>query len=455
MTHPHLSPPLVPQGDSLRGKREDEKSASRGQQTMAEKLLSRHNLAGTPVYAGDIIEARIDGAMCHYHAAEPMHDLALQAGFKDGLPRVWDPDRVFILLDHHQPTLNQAQADKNALIRSEVNRLGIKCFHDAEPGIAHQMMADYGLMRPGELVVGNDSHTISYGALNCGGAGITRADMFFVLLFGELWFQVPPTVKVVLDGKQPDYPIAKDIILYLAGKYGDDFAGSMSIEYAGALVPQLSIDSRMCLSAHGVEVGAKFAMFPFDKVTREFVKKRTDKPYEPVAADADAIYEKEIRLNVDEMPFVVAKPHQFGNVCPVGEVAGTRINQAQIGSCANGRFEDIEIAARVLKGRKVAKGVRFLISPASQQVYLQCLKAGHVETLVEAGAQVITPGCGICQPKVGFLSDGEVCITATTRNFKGRKGSQQAEIYLGGPLTVAAAAVAGTIENPKEVFDEL
>ena len=211
----------------------------------------------------------------------------------------------------------------------------------------------------------------------------------------------------------------------------------------------------MCLSAHGVEVGAKFAMFPFDDVTREFVKKRTDKPYEPVAADAGAIYEKEIRLNVDEMPFVVAKPHQFGNVCPVGEVAGTRINQAQIGSCANGRFEDIEIAARMLKGRKVAKGVRFLISPASQQVYLQCLKAGHVETLVEAGAQVITPGCGICQPKVGFLSDGEVCITATTRNFKGRKGSQQAEIYLGGPLTVAAAAVAGSIENPKEVFDEL
>lgn len=424
-------------------------------QTIAEKLLSRHNLAGAPVYAGDILEARIDGAMCHYHAAEPMHELAVQAGFKDGLPRVWDRDRVFILLDHHQPTLNQAQADKNALIRREVARLGIECFHDAEPGIAHQMMADYGLMRPGELVVGNDSHTISYGAINCGGAGITRADMFYVLLFGELWFQVPPTVRLVLDGKQPKYPIAKDIILHLAGKYGDDFAGSMSIEYAGTLVPQLSIDSRMCLSAHGVEVGAKFAIFPFDEVTREFVAKRTDKPYEPIAADANAVYEKEIRVNVDEMPFVVAKPHQFGNVGPVEEVKGTRIQQAQIGSCANGRFEDIEIAARVLKGRKVAKGVRFLISPASQQVYLQCLKAGLIADLVEAGAQIVTPGCGLCQPKVGFLSDGEVCITATTRNFKGRKGSQKAEIYLGGPLTVAAAAVAGTIENPKEIFDEL
>jgi 3-isopropylmalate/(R)-2-methylmalate dehydratase large subunit len=220
-------------------------------------------------------------------------------------------------------------------------------------------------------------------------------------------------------------------------------------------VPQLTIDSRMCLAAHGVEVGAKFALFPCDDTTREFLRKRTDKPYEPIAADPGAAYEKEIRLNVDEMPFVVAKPHQFGNVCPVDEVAGTRINQAQIGSCANGRFEDIEIAARVLKGRKVAKGVRFLISPASQQVYLQCLKAGLIEHLIEAGAQVITPGCGVCQPKVGYLSDGEVCITATTRNFKGRKGSQHADIYLGGPLTVAAAAVAGSIEDPRKVFDEL
>ena len=422
-------------------------------QTIAEKLFSRHNLTGEPVHAGDILEARIDGAMVHYHANEPMHDLALQAGFRDGLPGVWDRDRVFVLLDHHQPTLSQKQADENALIRREVDRLGIRCFHDSEPGIAHQMMADYGLMRPGELVVGNDSHTISYGALNSGGTGITRADMLYVLLFGELWFQVPETVRVVLNGRTRNHPIAKDVILYLAGQYGDDFAGNMSIEYAGSLAQTLSIDSRMCLSAHGVEVGAKLAMFPFDETTREFLAGRTDKPYEPVAADPGARYEKEIVLDVDAMPFVVAKPHQFGNVVPVDEVAGQPIQQAIIGSCANGRFEDVEIAARVLKGRKVAKGVRFLISPASQQVYLQCVKAGLIETLLEAGAQIVTPGCGVCQPKVGFLSDGEVCITATTRNFKGRKGSMKADIYLGGPLTVAAAALAGEIVNPNEVFD--
>ena len=422
-------------------------------QTIAEKLFSRHNLTGAKVAAGDILEARIDGAMVHYHANEPMYDLALQAGFKDGLPRVWDRDRVFVLLDHHQPTLSQKQADENALIRREVARLGIRCFHDSEPGIAHQMMADYGLMRPGELVVGNDSHTISYGALNCGGIGITRADMLYVLLFGELWFQVPQSIRVVLNGRPRNYPVAKDIILYLAGKYGDDFAGNMAIEYDGSLVPHLSIDSRMCLAAHGVEVGAKLAVFPFDATTEAFLKGRTDEPYEPLAADPGARYEREIVLDVDAMPFVVAKPHQFGNVGPVAEVAGQPIQQAIIGSCANGRFEDIEIAARVLAGRKVAPGVRFLVSPASQQVYLQCVKAGLVETLLEAGAQIVTPGCGVCQPKVGFLSDGEVCITSTTRNFKGRKGSMKADIYLAGPLTVAAAALAGRIVDPREVFD--
>ncbi|MDO8632203.1 MAG: aconitase family protein, partial [Phycisphaerales bacterium] len=285
--------------------------------------------------------------------------------------------------------------------------------------------------------------------------GMTRAAMLYVLLFGEVWFQVPQSVKIVLEGHQPNYPIAKDIMLQLAGLYGDDFAQNMAIEFAGPLVPQLSIDSRMCLATHGVEVAAKFAVFPFDGKTREYLRTRTDKPYEPVAADADAVYEKTITLNVDEMSFPVAKPHHFGNVVPVEEVSGIKIDQALIGSCSNGRFEDIEIAARMLKGRKVAKGVRFVLSPASQQVYLECLKAGLIEQLIESGAQVVTPGCGICQPKVGYVSAGEVCITATTRNFRGRKGSLDAQLYLGGPLTVTAAAVAGKIVNPREVFDEL
>ena len=422
-------------------------------QTIAEKLLTQHNLTQEPVRAGDIVDARIDGAMCHYHFMD-VHKLAVEAGFEEGIPRIWDPDKVFFLVDHHQPALSQSIADDNAGIRKQAARLGVKIYYE-EPGIAHQQILDYGLARPGELVVGMDSHTIGYGALNTGATGITRPDLMYAMLFGELWFQVPSSVKIVLRGTQPRYPIAKDIMLYLAGKYGDDFAQNMAIEFTGPLVSQLSIDSRACLSTHGVEVAAKFAMFPADEKTDAFLRGRTDKPYEPLAADADADYEKEIVVDVDAMPFVVAKPHQFRNVVDVAEARGVRIDQAQIGSCANGRFEDIEIAARMLKGRKVAKGVRFLVSPASQQVYLQCLKAGLIEQLIESGAQVVTPGCGVCQPKVGFLSPGEVCITATTRNFKGRKGSLEANIYLGGPLTVTAAAVAGEIVNPKEVFHEL
>jgi 3-isopropylmalate/(R)-2-methylmalate dehydratase large subunit len=424
-------------------------------QTFAEKLFSRKNLQGEPVSAGDVIEAKIDGAMLHYHANEPLYDMALQAGFKNGMPRVWDPEKIFVLLDHHQPTLSLKQADENALIRKEVERLGIKNFHDSEPGIAHQMMLDYAYMRPGELVVGNDSHTISYGAINVGGNGITRADMFYALLYGELWFQVPESIKIILNGKNPNYPIAKDIILYLAGQYGDDFANSMSIEYSGTLSSQLSIDSRMCLSAHGVEVGAKLATFEFDNQVKDYLDSKTNIPYEPISADPNATYKNEISLNVDEMPFVIANPHQFGNVSPIDEASGIKVNQAQIGSCANGRYEDIEIAARILKGRKIAKGMRFLISPASQSVYLKCLKNGLVETLIESGAQVITPGCGICQPKIGFISDKEVCITSTTRNFKGRKGSFNADIYLAGPLSVAYAALCGEIRNPTEILNDI
>ena len=422
-------------------------------QTMAEQLFSRRNKAGVAVKTGDFLEANIDSAMCHYGFSHVVQH-AKKAGFEEGVPRVWDQDKVITLLDHHQPPPTQALADRNQVTRGQVERLGIKNFR-AEPGISHQMMADYGYVRPGELVPGTDSHTIAYGALNAGGTGIANTEMVYAVMFGELWFQVPETIKITLKGKQPNYPIAKDIILTLAGQYGDDFANGKSIEFDGSLVPQLSMDSRLCLATHGVEVAGKFAFFPADEVTHEFLKGRTDKPYEPLVADPDAEFVKEIELDVDEMPFAVAKPHQFGNVSPVNEVSGTKIDQAMIGSCANGRFEDIEIAARVLQGRKVADGVRFIVSPASQQVYLKCLEENLVQPIVEAGGQFVAPGCSICQPMLGFMSDDEVCITSTTRNYRGRKGSVNADLYLGGPLTVAAAAIAGEIADPKEVISEL
>ncbi len=425
-----------------------------GHQTMAEKLFSRKNKTGESVAAGDVLEAKLDGVMCHYGFAGVTRH-AVRAGFTGGLPRVWDPDRVFVLVDHHQPALTQELADRNQLIRNQVERLGIKTFRDAEPGIAHQMVIDYRLAHPGELVVGTDSHTISYGAVNVGATGITQPEAVYALLFGELWFQVPQSVKIVLDGKHPQYPIAKDIILNLAGSYGDDFGTSKAIEYTGSLIPQLSIDSRMCLSAHGVEVGAKLALFPADEKTKGHFAGETAVEYEPLTPDPDAEYQRELHLSVDDMPFAVALPHKFGNVAPIAQASGVKINQAQIGSCANGRFEDIEIAARMLTGRTVARGVRFIISPASQSVYKQCVRAGLLEPLLDAGVQFVGPGCSICQPQLGLLAAGEVCITATTRNYQGRKGSTEANIYLGGPLSVAAAAVAGEIRDPREVFSEL
>jgi homoaconitase/3-isopropylmalate dehydratase large subunit len=272
-------------------------------------------------------------------------------------------------------------------------------------------------------------------------------------MFGELWFQVPESIRITLKGKVPNYPVAKDIILFLAGEYGDDFGNGHALEFAGPALEHIGLDSRLCLAAHGVEVAAKFALFPHDAVTRRSLTAGQLAREAPLAADPDARYAREIVVDLDELPFVVAQPHQFGNVVPVSREQGMKIDQAQIGSCANGRFEDIEIAARLLRNRKVAAGVRFIISPASQAIYLRCLREGHIETLVEAGCQVVTPGCGICQPMVGHMSAGEVCITSTTRNYRGRKGSPDAEIYLAGPLTVAAAAVAGHITDPREMLD--
>jgi 3-isopropylmalate/(R)-2-methylmalate dehydratase large subunit len=419
-------------------------------QTMVEQLFSRKQ--GTPAAAGDIVTARLDSVMCDYKfGTVNLH--AMKAGFPEGVPSVWDPERVFILGDHHQPAPTQKLADNNLDVRRHVERLGIRTFRDAEPGISHQMMIDDGLVAPGELIVANDSHAISYGALNAAGTGISGIETVYALMFGELWFQVPETIRVTLKGHVPNYPIAKDIILYLAGENGDDFANGVSLEFAGPAVERLGMDSRLCLAAHGVEVGAKFALFPHDDVTRQALGAKPRREQTSLAADPDARYTQEIVVDLDEMPLVVAKPHQFGNVVPVLRAEGVRIDQAQIGSCANGRFEDIEIAARVMRNRKVAPGVRFVISPASQSVYLQSLRAGHIEMLVAAGCQVVTPGCGICQPMVGHLSAGEVCITSTTRNYRGRKGSPDAEIYLAGPLTVAAAAIAGKIVDPREVLD--
>jgi len=419
-------------------------------QTIAEKMLSRRNVTGQPVRAGDMIDADIDGLLVVMY--EFFRAAFGRMGFPDGPPVVWDTERVYLLSEHVQPppTVREAYANLNA--RRDADRLGLKNFVDSEPGVCHQMMLDYGFVRPGELVVGCDSHTISYGGINAVSTGIGTNEAAYAWAFGKLYFTVPETIKIVLKGKPKPYPFGKDIILHLAGRFGETFAQGRALEFTGPLAADMDIATRLTIADHAVEIGAKFGVFDADEKTIEYIRKRTDKPFEPVAADDGASYASVIEVDCDEIGFQVAKPFRFDNVVPVGETVGVKIDQARLGSCANGRFEDIEIAARMLKGRKVAPGVRFYVSPASMTVYKQCVEAGLIATLLDAGVQVVDPGCTICQSP-GIVLNEETCISSTTRNYRGRFGGSQtseAQIYLASPATVTASAIAGRITDPTE-----
>lgn len=419
-------------------------------QTIAEKMFSRRNVTGQPVRAGDMIDADIDGLLV------VMYDYFRAAyrtiGFTDGPPAPWDLDRVYVMIEHVQPPPTVKDAYGNLNARRDAARLGLKNFVDSEPGVCHQMMLDYGFVRPGELVVGCDSHTISYGGINAVSTGIGTNEAAYAWAFGKLYFTVPETIKIVLKGTPKPYPFGKDIILHLAGSYGETFAQGRALEFTGPLAADMDIATRLTIADHAVEIGAKFGVFDADEKTTEYVRKRTDKPFEPVAADEGASYASVIEVDCDEIGFQVAKPFRFDNVVPVGETVGVKIDQARLGSCANGRFEDIEIAARMLKSRKVAPGVRFYVSPASMTVYKQCVEAGLIATLLDAGVQVVDPGCSICQSP-GIVLNEEICISSTTRNYRGRFGGSQtseAQIYLASPATVTASAIAGRITDPTE-----
>jgi 3-isopropylmalate/(R)-2-methylmalate dehydratase large subunit len=309
-------------------------------------------------------------------------------------------------------------------------------------------------VRPGELVLGNDSHTTAHGGINALSTGIGADEAAYVWAFGELYLNVPETIKVVLRGGARRYPFGKDVILHLAGAYGDDFAQDKAIEFHGGFASASDVATRLCIADHAVEVGAAFGVFLADDKTRAYVDERNVErvAWQPVAPDPDARYSQVIEVDCDALGFQVARPFRFDNVAPVSESAGVKIDQARVGSCANGRFEDIEITARMLEGRHVAPGVRFYVSPASMRVYKQCADAGLISVLLDAGVQVQDPGCMICQTP-GIVLNEETCITSTTRNYRGRFGgsrTSEAQIYLAGPATVTAAAIAGEIIDPTE-----
>ena len=416
--------------------------------TMAEKVLSR--AAGRAhVSAGEYVTARVDRVMAH----EAFTICALKL-LKLGVKELFDPERVIVILDHYFPAPSEQMARGHAMARELCERFSVGHFL-GHAGICHQVLTERALVRPGELVVGTDSHSTTYGAVGAAGTGLGLTEITFVLATGELWFQVPPTVRFELEGKPAAGVMSKDVVLHLAGRFGTEVAQYRAIEFAGELAERLSIASRMTMANMGVELGAKFAFFEADAKTQGFLAEAGAPEVLEFGADAGAVYEAVQRIDCSELEPQIACPHNPGNVKPASQLENVRVHQAFLGSCTNARLEDLEVAAKILAGRRVHPGTRLLVTPASRQVQLEASRAGILTTLLEAGAHVTASGCGACPGgHNGVIGPGEVCLSATNRNFRGRMGSPEAEVYLGSPASVAAAAVAGHIVDPREFWRE-
>ncbi|MGQ9478389.1 MAG: 3-isopropylmalate dehydratase large subunit [Candidatus Bipolaricaulia bacterium] len=415
-------------------------------QTIAEKILAAKG-GERAVRPGQIVNARVDLAMSHENAA------LVKSHFEElGLERVWDPERIVLLFDHRVPAESVKTAQGQREVRQFVKAQGIKNFYDMNAGICHQVLPERGHVRPGELIVGTDSHTTTAGAFGAFATGIGATEMAAVWATGELWLRVPESFKITVTGRFPEWVGAKDLILYIIGQLGADGADYKSVEFYGPTIQEMTIASRMVLANLAMEMGAKAAIVPPDGKTIEYVRARTDRPFTPVYADPDAEYEKSFEFEVSRLEPQVAKPHQVDNVVPVSEVAGLKVDQALLGSCTNGRLEDLELAARILKGKRVHPDVRLLVIPASWEVYLEAMKKGILEALISAGAVIVNPGCGPCLgAHQGLLAPGERCISSTNRNFQGRMGSPEAEVYLASPAVVAASALKGEIADPRSL----
>ncbi len=414
--------------------------------TMAEKVLAR--ASGQPhVRAGQYVTACPDRLMAHEAFAACAWILKSL-----GVKKLHDPDRVVVMLDHYFPAPTAAMADVHVLIRDAVEEFGIKKYFGYD-GVCHQVMCESGNVVPGQLILGTDSHTTMYGAFGAGGTGIGQTEMSYALATGEIWMMVPHTIRFELSGGPAPGIMSKDVMLHIAGRYGTEVAQYRSIEFTGPAARRMTLSDRMTMSNMGVEIGAKFAFFEADDKTLEYVGKRVDETLSLFGPDKGAVYEAVHAVDVGAIVPVAAFPHNPGNVRPVSEGSHVSVQQAYLGSCTNGRLEDIAVAAQILKNRKVHPKTRLLIAPASKAVMLEAAKAGFVRDLLEAGAHFLPAGCGACPGShMGLLGKGESCISSTNRNFRGRMGSEDAEVYLGSPATVAASAVTGHLTDPRQFW---
>ncbi|MBR2934187.1 MAG: 3-isopropylmalate dehydratase large subunit [Oscillospiraceae bacterium] len=414
--------------------------------TMTQKILAR--AAGLDsVEAGQLIEAKLDLVLGN----DITTPVAITEFEKAGFTRVFDKDKIAIVLDHYTPCkdIKSAQLCKQA--REFAHNHSITNFFDVgQMGVEHALLPEKGLCAPGEVIIGADSHTCTYGALDAFSTGIGSTDMAAGMATGLAWFRVPSAIKVTLKGKLQPHVSGKDVILHLIGRIGVDGALYKSIEFAGEGVASLTMDDRFTISNMAIEAGGKNGIFPVDEKTMEYINGRVKRPCEAFQADPDAVYDSEVVIDLDTLEPTVAMPHLPENTRVVSEVAGLPIDQVVIGSCTNGRIQDMRIAAGIMKGKKVAANVRCVVIPATQEVYMQAMKEGLMEIFIQAGAAVSTPTCGPCLGgHMGCMAEGERAVSTTNRNFVGRMGHVESEIILASPAVAAASAIAGCVADPR------
>lgn len=416
--------------------------------TMTQKILAAH--AGLPeVNAGQLIRAKLDMVLGN----DITSPVAIREFEKEGFTGVFDKSKISMVMDHFTPNKDIKAAEQCLQCRTFARQFDLDNFYDVgQMGVEHALLPEKGLVAAGECIIGADSHTCTYGALGAFSTGVGSTDMAAGMATGETWFKVPEAIRVHLTGKLQPWVSGKDVILHLIGLIGVDGALYQSLEYCGDGVAALSMDDRLCIANMSIEAGAKNGIFPVDAITRAYLDGRVNRPYTAYEADPDAEYVRTVEIDLSQIEPTVAFPHLPENAHPISQVGQIKIDQVVIGSCTNGRYSDMLDAANVLRGRKVSKGVRCIILPSTPEVWRKCLKEGLMEVFADAGCIIGPCTCGPCLGgHMGCLGDGERCISTTNRNFRGRMGSLESEVYLASPVTAAASAVTGVITGAADL----
>ncbi|OPY23764.1 MAG: Isopropylmalate/citramalate isomerase large subunit [Methanobacterium sp. PtaU1.Bin242] len=412
---------------------------------ITEKILARAS-GSEEVHPGEIVESRVDLAMSHDGTSPPTINT-----FRKIAKKVWNPDKIVIVFDHNLPANNIGSAEFQKITRKFAIEQEIKKIYTHGEGICHQVLTEKGLIKPGEVVVGADSHTCTYGAFGAFATGMGATDMAMVYATGKTWFMVPESFKITVNGTLENYVTAKDLILNIIGEIGSFGAAYRALEFKGQTIENMDVSGRLTMCNMAVESGAKNGIMEPNTATLNYLKNRGVSSFEVFRSDEDSEYEREYYFEVDELEPQIACPHNVDNVHPISQVKCTSIDQAFIGSCTNGRLEDLQMAAKILNGKKVDDNVRLIVVPASKQIYLDALHQGIIETFINAGAILCNPGCGPCLgAHMGVIGRDEVCISTTNRNFVGRMGDPHSEVYLANPAVVASSAIAGEIMDPRD-----